>query len=87
MFIYNPLHGERMDNLFSTHPNVENRIRALEQMAQSGTFSPTAQAPDVGPWAGSPQPSGPWGGAPKQAQDEGAGPWGRPRGPSNDRWS
>jgi heat shock protein HtpX len=33
MFIVNPLTGARMDNLFSTHPNVENRIRALEQMA------------------------------------------------------
>ena len=33
MFIVNPLTGARMDNLFSTHPNVENRIRALEAMA------------------------------------------------------
>src|SRR3546814_6380685 len=33
MFIINPLSGERMDNLFSTHPNTENRITALHQMA------------------------------------------------------
>ena len=33
LFIINPLTGARMDNLFSTHPNVENRIRALEAMA------------------------------------------------------
>lgn len=30
MFIINPLSGERMDNLFSTHPNTENRIAALQ---------------------------------------------------------
>src|SRR3546814_7655591 len=29
MFIINPLSGERMDNLFSTHPNTANRITAL----------------------------------------------------------
>ena len=33
LFIINPLTGARMDNLFSTHPSVENRIRALEAMA------------------------------------------------------
>lgn len=33
LFIVNPLSGARMDNLFSTHPNPENRIRALEAMA------------------------------------------------------
>ena len=36
LFIVNPLSGQRMDNLFSTHPNVENRIRALEAMAADG---------------------------------------------------
>ncbi len=36
MFIINPLSGERMDNLFSTHPDTANRIRALQEMAQGG---------------------------------------------------
>ena len=31
MFIINPLSGERMDNLFSTHPDTENRIAALQR--------------------------------------------------------
>jgi heat shock protein HtpX len=33
LFIINPLSGERMDNLFSTHPSTENRIAALEHLA------------------------------------------------------
>jgi heat shock protein HtpX len=33
LFIINPLHGGRMDSLFSTHPKTENRIRALEALA------------------------------------------------------
>jgi heat shock protein HtpX len=33
LFIVNPLSGERMDNLFSTHPSTENRIAALQQLA------------------------------------------------------
>ncbi|MBO3758252.1 zinc metalloprotease HtpX [Ciceribacter sp. L1K22] len=41
MFIINPLSGQRMDNLFSTHPNTENRIAALEQMATDGQFRST----------------------------------------------
>ncbi len=36
MFIINPLSGERMDNLFSTHPDTANRIAALEKMAAGG---------------------------------------------------
>lgn len=32
MFIINPLSGERMDNLFSTHPAPQNRINALLAM-------------------------------------------------------
>lgn len=49
MFIINPLNGQRMDNLFSTHPNTENRIAALEAMAADMQVRETAQ------------PSGPWG--------------------------
>ena len=33
MFIINPLTGVRIDDLFSTHPKTEKRIRALEEMA------------------------------------------------------
>jgi heat shock protein HtpX len=33
LYIINPLSGARMDNLFSTHPAVENRVRALQQIA------------------------------------------------------
>jgi heat shock protein HtpX len=32
MFIVNPLTGQGMDSLFSTHPNTENRIAALEEL-------------------------------------------------------
>lgn len=34
MFIINPLSGQRMDNLFSTHPDTGNRVAALHRMAQ-----------------------------------------------------
>jgi heat shock protein HtpX len=33
LFIVNPLHGGGMDNLFATHPSMENRIRRLREMA------------------------------------------------------
>jgi heat shock protein HtpX len=33
LYITNPLSGARMDNLFATHPAVENRIAALQQIA------------------------------------------------------
>lgn len=65
MFIINPLSGERMDNLFSTHPATENRIAALEQLAREmghGGFrgSHAASVRASGPW-GSGRRGGPWG--------------------------
>jgi heat shock protein HtpX len=58
LFIVNPLSGQRMDNLFATHPATENRIAALEAMAREMT-APQATA---GPWsAGQARRSGPWG--------------------------
>ena len=34
LFIVNPLSGAGMDNLFSTHPNVKNRIARLNEIAR-----------------------------------------------------
>lgn len=65
MFIINPLSGEGMDSLFSTHPNTENRIAELEKLARE--MGQTADAP-----AAPGSPAGPWN--PSQAQ--GKGPWG-----------
>ncbi len=74
LFIVNPLSGERMDNLFSTHPATENRVAALMEMArESGSepASPSAGRPVGGatarpaiavPRVGtSGRPKGPWG--------------------------
>lgn len=48
LFIVNPLSGQRMDNLFSTHPATENRVAALERMAADmGRYSNLASK---GPW-------------------------------------
>ncbi|OCW57443.1 zinc metalloprotease HtpX [Hoeflea olei] len=60
MFIINPLNGQKMDNLFSTHPATENRIAALEAMAAE--FAPVQQAPSApGPWGrDGATPRGPW---------------------------
>lgn len=33
LFIANPLHGRSLDSLFSTHPNMEERVRRLRGMA------------------------------------------------------
>ncbi len=44
LFIMNPLSGERMDPLFSTHPNPDNRIKRLIEMAED-----MGQV-DSGPW-------------------------------------
>ncbi len=64
MFIINPLNGQNMDNLFSTHPATENRIAALQQMAAEFSAQPAQPEPAEGPWSrqdtGGPA-SGPWG--------------------------
>jgi heat shock protein HtpX len=69
MFIINPLSGRGFDNMFSTHPNTENRIAALQAMAQESgqTAGPRedASALDRGPWSDAPteprRMRGPWG--------------------------
>jgi len=93
LFIINPLSGERMDNLFSTHPNTENRIAALQALAvqmgqarEAGEATRPEAAPSprhgridsAGPWGSSEPPSG----ESEQPEAPKSNPWGRnPSGP------
>ena len=56
LFIINPLSGERMDNLFSTHPDTENRIAALQAMAESTPSTGHQEAAPDSRTAPSPKP-------------------------------
>ena len=58
MFIINPLSGERMDSLFSTHPDPANRIDALRRIAQE---MGSASEDGISGRSGRQVPSGPWG--------------------------
>ena len=93
MFIYNPLHGERMDSLFSTHPNVENRIAALSEIARG-----MGGRSDEGRAAREPDRGGAWGASPRRnrsddlldptdsaAGQEPGGPWGAQSEPGQPR--
>ena len=73
LFIVNPLSGHRMDNLFSTHPSTQDRIAALQRLAQemgqaapqsgfgSRTSVPSYPTDPAGPWGRPPASRGPWG--------------------------
>jgi len=64
LFIVNPLSGARMDNLFSTHPKVENRVARLVEMSKAMGAAPQVTSEPAGPWAeGHARTSrgGPWG--------------------------
>jgi heat shock protein HtpX len=60
MFIINPLSGQRMDSLFSTHPATENRIAQLDAMSQAMGGRGETPAP-AGPWTAKTSKRGPWG--------------------------
>lgn len=64
MFIVNPLSGARMDNLFSTHPNPQNRVDELVAQAEALGIGTVPAGPASDPWGG--RPTQPWGGG---------GPW------------
>jgi heat shock protein HtpX len=69
LFIVNPLSGQGMDNLFSTHPSTENRIAALDALSREmglGSFEQpkgAAISTTAGPWDARRReaPRGPWG--------------------------
>lgn len=65
MYIANPLSGKGVDNLFSTHPNMANRIARLQAMANApaGSYQQsqvTQSAPRNGA-VGRSSSAGPWG--------------------------
>lgn len=74
MFIINPLSGERMDNLFSTHPNTENRINELRKLADGGMGGGGGER--VRSDRSSDPTAGPWGAATHRKADQPKGPWG-----------
>lgn len=76
LFIINPLSGRAMDNLFSTHPDTQNRIAALEQMAREwgAGDGPAAGQPPRPSIAASTAGPGPWSVAASGRRRR--GPWG-----------
>jgi heat shock protein HtpX len=70
MFIINPLSGQRMDNLFSTHPATENRVAALMQLAAEMGRTGYGRAAQPRPAPAHSPAHGPWGGGARR------GPWG-----------
>ncbi|WP_048644818.1 zinc metalloprotease HtpX [Nitratireductor soli] len=90
MFIINPLSGQRMDNLFSTHPDTANRVAALEQMAREMDAPDPEPAPRGTGGDGTARDEGPWGARPAKPDERpkstpGEQRWGRdakgPKGP------
>lgn len=76
LFIVNPLHGQRADNLFSTHPATANRVARLMELAKTivpirtsryarpdsgGTSAPRGTTPYTDRPAGKAPKKGPWG--------------------------
>lgn len=62
MFIINPLHAHKHDNLFATHPATENRIAALRAMSGEPTNNTRLRQPvdSALPKVGKRQRKGPW---------------------------
>lgn len=75
MFIVNPLTGKGVDNLFSTHPNPENRIAELEKLAREMGITSYSDVPgETGPSAASPSNGDVWIGGQRYSPDR-RGPW------------
>lgn len=62
MFIINPLHAHKHDNLFATHPATENRIAALRAMSAEPSNNTRLRQPvdSALPKVGKRQRKGPW---------------------------
>jgi heat shock protein HtpX len=76
VFIINPLSGRGVDNMFSTHPNVDNRVAELEALAREmGIQSHADTGMDEAPASpGRTDSGGVWIGGKNQSQSN-RGPW------------
>jgi len=72
MFIVNPLHVKAMDGLFSTHPNMQNRIARLTVLANEMGGKPTSSPPSAKPASGRQKRSS----SVPHTRDRSQGPWG-----------
>lgn len=78
LFIINPLSGERMDSLFSTHPATENRIAALVQLEQQfSNRAPDQPAPPPASSETQQHQNRSRAESPGPQPDSGSGPWDR----------
>jgi len=81
LYIINPLSGQGMDNLFSTHPNTANRVAALvEQAREMGQMQQPSSVhmADVGGFDAEPESeSGPWQRPRSGRRPFEVGPWNR----------
>ncbi|GGE06675.1 protease HtpX [Aureimonas endophytica] len=80
MFIVNPLSGQRMDNLFSTHPDTQNRIEALLALEGGHLAAAPRHAPEPVAYESGAEQAGPWArGLDRNRRPDAAprrGPWG-----------
>ncbi|MEO0673311.1 MAG: zinc metalloprotease HtpX [Pseudomonadota bacterium] len=76
LFIINPLTGQGFDNLFSTHPNTENRIAELQEQAQEMGLSGGQAMPAQSGNPTAETSAGPWGQRASGQQGGWRGPWG-----------
>lgn len=82
LYIFNPLSGARMDNLFSTHPDVGNRITELQKIAAAMQIDRTGRRdePRSGERSFAPRSTGSgWRVPPIGGTEDGGGqrgPWG-----------
>lgn len=75
LFIVNPLTGRGMDNMFSTHPNTENRIAELTKLAREIGVSNGGYRPSA-PETPAAEPTGPWSQSRLRSPAGRRGPWG-----------
>jgi heat shock protein HtpX len=80
MFIVNPLIDRGGDNLFTTHPSIENRIAALEELARElaaqGRLPHDSRRAIDRPASRNPGSQGPFSRGPSSRGPSSRGPWG-----------